>query len=160
MESWIGIVIAKNELTLVRLAVSEKLGRVEVVDDRTLKLQAGSRGVAYRKAQEWVVTYLRELGPQRVTIKGSALPRQGSPKLGLLEGAEFRGAIMAGIVESGCKLEVSKKASLSKSFGDRKVDAYVKDDTFWGQNFTGKLRKGSREAALMAYATVQRHGSL
>jgi sporulation-control protein spo0M len=39
------------------------------------------------------------------------------------------------------------KAAASRNFGTRKVDEYLKDDSFWaGQNLT-TLKKGLREAA-------------
>jgi hypothetical protein len=45
------------------------------------------------------------------------------------------------------------KAAISRTFGDRNVDEYVKDDEFWDNNVEGvNLRNGSREAALILIA--------
>lgn len=158
MSSWIGIEVSRTELVLVHLEFDAKIQMATVKDDKTLKLQDGPRGQAYRKAQEWLSTYLREHRPSGVVVKGSALPPnkgRGGASLGLLEGAEFRGAVMACVAEAERNLQISKKASLSRTFGERNVDDYVKDDAFWEAQFRGKLRKGSREAALIAFASAR-----
>lgn len=42
------------------------------------------------------------------------------------------------------------KATISRTFGARKADDYVADDSFWSGRLDGKeLRAGSREAALL-----------
>ena len=42
------------------------------------------------------------------------------------------------------------KGVVSRTYGDRKVDEYLKDDAFWRDKLTGNgLRKGSREAAML-----------
>ena len=160
MTTWVGIIVSRSDLVLVRLRIDTETGVAEVIDDKTLKLQPGARGQAYRKAQEWLVTYFRENRPSHVVVKGSALPGRGGAKLGLLEAAEFRGAVMACVIEASCALEVSKKASLSRTFGERKVDGYVADDSFWEGKFDGSLRKGSRETALIAYASARDHDAV
>lgn len=159
MTKWVGIIVSRKDLRLVELLLSSG-SLAEVVEDKMLKLQSGARASAYRKAQEWLVTYLSESQPLGVVIKGSALPGRGGGSIALLEGAEFRGVVMAAAIEAGCEVAVVKKAALSKTFGDRKVDAYVADDDFWSTTFTGPLRKGSREAALIAFSAARDTGAV
>ncbi len=49
--------------------------------------------------------------------------------------------------------QMDTKAHISKTFGDRKVDEYLKDDDFWSKQISsGQLRIGSREAAMVLLA--------
>ena len=51
------------------------------------------------------------------------------------------------------RTEAVTKANISKTFGQRKADEYIKDDKFWSNEVSGqKLRSGSREAALVLLA--------
>ena len=50
------------------------------------------------------------------------------------------------------KTECLAKAGISRTFGSRKVDEYVRDDGFWKSNVTGTLRAGSREATMVLLA--------
>jgi len=72
--------------------------------------------------------------------------------MALLQSAELRGAVMAAlgrIVSIDCK----SKAAISKTFGERNVDEYVKDNDFWKKEITGvDLRVGSREAVMILLA--------
>jgi hypothetical protein len=76
----------------------------------------------------------------------------GAATMALLQSAELRGAVMAalgGIVPIDCK----SKASISKTFGERNVDEYVKDNDFWKKEVSGvDLRIGSREAVMIMLA--------
>jgi hypothetical protein len=46
------------------------------------------------------------------------------------------------------------KARISRTFGSRKVDDYLKDETFWTDGVAGAaLRTGSREAAMLLLAS-------
>jgi hypothetical protein len=87
-----------------------------------------------------------------LTIKASALSQKGAKK-GHLYAAELRGAVMcalAGVTKTECRA----KAHVSRTFGERKADEYIKDDDFWSKEVTGQeLRVGSREAALVLLAT-------
>jgi hypothetical protein len=57
---------------------------------------------------------------------------------------------------SVCQVHVVAKATVSRTYGERKVDDYTRDDAFWaGQTTGGILRKGSREAAMFVIA--ERH---
>lgn len=110
MSCWIGIIVSRNDLRLVKISLDLEGGSVaSITDDKTLKLQSGPRPQAYRKAEEWLSTYLSESRPAGVAVKGSALPGRGGASLGLLEGAEFRGAVMGCVVEAGCSISVCKE---------------------------------------------------
>jgi hypothetical protein len=51
------------------------------------------------------------------------------------------------------------KAQVSRNFGERKADEYLKDDGFWKKAVIGgKLRSGSREAALVILAARDADG--
>lgn len=53
---------------------------------------------------------------------------------------------------SACETRVMDKAWITKTY-KRKVDEILKDDPFWEQQLDGaKLRKGSREAAMLVVA--------
>ena len=60
---------------------------------------------------------------------------------------------MIAAAASVCPVRTIVKATISRTFGTRNVDEYVKDDEFWNENVQGvKLRGGSREAALILIA--------
>jgi hypothetical protein len=68
-----------------------------------------------------------------------------------LEAAELRGVIM-GALANATAVQCLLKAHISKHFGERKVDQYLKDKEFWASETKGQLRAGSREAALLILA--------
>jgi hypothetical protein len=89
-------------------------------------------------------------------VKASALPTSGAPKLSLLTSAEVRGVVIAATA-SVCDVRVVSKAVISRTYGERKVDEYLQDDGFWdGQTQGGRLRKTSREAAMLLIAARDR----
>ncbi|MFC7552320.1 hypothetical protein ACFQU7_08775 [Pseudoroseomonas wenyumeiae] len=95
---------------------------------------------------------LRENKIASAIIKASALPT-GAAKLGLLTSAEVRGVIISA-AGSVCDVKVISKAVISRTYGERKVDEYLQDDAFWDeQTEGGKLRKTSREAAMLVIAS-------
>ena len=70
--------------------------------------------------------------------------------------AEVRGVIIAAAA-SVCDVKAISKAVISRTYGERKVDEYVQDDDFWGkQTQGGKLRKTSREVAMLVIAARNR----
>jgi hypothetical protein len=72
--------------------------------------------------------------------------------MALLQSAELRGAVMAAL-GAIVPVEVRSKASISKTYGERKVDEYVADADFWKKEIVGvNLRAGSREAAMILLA--------
>jgi hypothetical protein len=74
----------------------------------------------------------------------------------LLISAEVRGVIIAAAA-SVCEVKVVSKAVISRTYGERKVDEYLDDDAFWNEHTQGgKLRKMSREAAMLVVAARNR----
>jgi len=52
-----------------------------------------------------------------------------------------------------CEVKILSKAVISRTYGERKVDEYLKDDAFWNEQIEGgPLRKTSREAAMLVVA--------
>jgi hypothetical protein len=72
-----------------------------------------------------------------------------------LEGAEVRGVVAAAAaaVASLKTVTMVPQAQISKHYGNRKVEEYVKDDKFWALKTTGgRLRSGSRVGAMLLIA--------
>lgn len=152
----VGFVVAGEEVIIIDTEIPDDADEpITIVMDATWSLAKGDRGAAYATMFQRCGDYLRENKIAKAVIKGSALP-QSAAKLGLLESAELRGVIIAACA-SVCETKVLKKAQISRTFGNRKVDEYVKDDGFWDANVEGgKLRKGSREAAMQVFAARSR----
>ena len=72
-----------------------------------------------------------------------------------LEGAEVRGVVAAAAsaVPNVRSVEMVAQAQISKHYGNRKVEEYVKDGKFWAEKTTGgTLRAGSRVGAMILIA--------
>jgi len=147
-----GIVVVGEVVTVVDAEIPDDPDAlITILADDTWRLQSGQRPLAYRVLHQRCADYLRENGVDKVVIKASALPT-GAAKLGLLTSAEVRGVVVAAAA-SVCPVTVLSKAVISRTYGERKVDEYLKDDAFWDDNTTGgSLRKTSREAAMMVIA--------
>jgi hypothetical protein len=149
-DRWLGVLVASEKVIIVDAAVPDT-GPLEIQADHTWSLQGGDRPDAYNVMHQHFADYVRENNIERVVIKGSALS-MGPTKMSHLEAAELRGVIAAaaaGVAET----EFSRKASISRTFGKRKVDDYLADDAFWLAQVAGaKLRLGSREAAMVLLA--------
>jgi hypothetical protein len=149
-ERRVGFVITGEKIVVVDAEVSED-GPIVLQSDQTWKLQNGPREAAYHVIYQQCANYLREHDIKRVVLKASALT-MGSMKKAHLESAEVRGVVIAAAA-SVCPVRTIAKATISRTFGARNVDEYVKDDEFWNENVQGvKLRGGSREAALILIA--------
>jgi 2-phospho-L-lactate guanylyltransferase (CobY/MobA/RfbA family) len=153
-DRWVGITVSGSEVTLVDLEVPAK-GPLTVQADRSIKVdKAENRAVAYETVYRRVEQYLREHKIKHVVVKDSATIQQKA-NMALLRAAELRGVVVAGAAAGGASVEFAAKAQLSKSFGTRKVDEYLKDEPFWVGNIGGDLRRGSREAAFVVLAKVR-----
>lgn len=147
MERWIGITVGGGAVTVVDAEVDPKGGPITIQFDKTFKLQQGTRSEAYRVMHDHIGDYVESNGVVRVIVKGSAVAKGGG--LSHLESAELRGVVIAACAAKSHVI-VKQKATVSKTFGNRKVDDYVKDDAFWTGKLLGiNLKKGSREAALL-----------
>lgn len=151
-ERWVGLVVVGENVTVVDTEIPDgDDDPIIVLADDTWRLQKGDKAPAYSVLHQRCADYLRENGVQKVIVKASALPT-GAARLGLLTSAEVRGAIIAA-AGSVCEVRILSKAVISRTYGERKVDEYLQDDDFWDeQTDGGKLRKTSREAAMLVVA--------
>lgn len=149
---WLGVTVSGDKAILVDATVPDNDDPIIVNADFTVKLQKGSRPSAYASCAHEVADYAREKGVQRAAIKGSAVSQMGKPTLAHFESAELRG-VLIGALAAVCPTETITKANISRNFGDRKADEYIKDEDFWTESFGGvALRAGSREAAFCILA--------
>jgi len=155
-ERCVGFVIVGEVVTVVDAEIPDGSDEpLTIVADDTWRLQKGERGPAYAVLHQRCADYLHEKRVGSVVVKASALPT-GAPRLGLLTSAEVRGVIIAAAA-SACEVKLFSKAVISRTYGERKVDEYLQDDDFWDeQTQGGKLRKTSREAAMLVIAARNR----
>ena len=124
---------------------------ISIEYDQTWNLQKGAREPALNILHQRCAGFLKEQRIKSVVLKASAVPLR-SASLALLQSAEVRGVVMAASA-SEAKVRSLAKAVISRTYGERKVDEYLKDDDFWTDQLTGNpLRKGSREAAMLIIA--------
>lgn len=149
---WLGLTASKEGVIYVDVEVPDDDGPIVVLADDTWKVQKGDRSAAYNVLHQQCADYIRENHIQKAVVKASAVTGKGMAKLGMLEAAEVRGVVIAAAA-SVCGMKQLKKGSVSKTYGDRNVDEYVADDSFWAENTKGgKLRKMSRETAMLLIA--------
>lgn len=154
MARWVGMTVSGSEVTLVDLEVPGR-GPLIVQADHSIRVdKSESRGVAYDTVYRRVEHYIRENKIKQVVVKDSATTRNPA-NMALLRAAELRGVVIAGAAAGGASLQFAAKAQLSKSFGSRKVDEYLKDEGFWSSRIGGALKRGSREAAFIVLAEVR-----
>jgi hypothetical protein len=150
-ERRVGLTVSGDKVVVVDAEVPDD-GPIALLADHTWSLQKGAREDAYHTIYQQVANYLREHEIRRVVLKASAVNARASMKLAHLESAEVRGVVIAA-ARSVCPVRSVAKATISRWFGKRTVDEYVKDDAFWTENTDGvDLRAGSREAALLLIA--------
>ncbi|MDZ4819140.1 MAG: hypothetical protein SGJ20_09230 [Planctomycetota bacterium] len=150
---WVGVVVSSDKVVIVDAEVPDAEA-LQIQMDTTWPLQDGDRSRAYVVMADRLESYLRENKIEKVAVKASALS-MGSTKMGHLEACELRGVVMCA-ASRVAKVELIAKAHTSKTFGKRKVDEYLKDDGFWADEVTGKLRSGSREAGMALLALRKR----
>lgn len=149
---WLGLTASKEGVIYVDVEVPDDDGPIVVLADDTWKVQKGDRSAAYNVLHQQCADYIRENHIERTVVKASAVTGKGMAKLGMLEAAEVRGIVIAAAA-SVCAVKQLKKGSVSKTYGDRNVDDYVADDSFWAKNTKGgKLRKMGRETAMLLIA--------
>jgi hypothetical protein len=149
---WLGLTASKEGVIYVDVEVPDDDGPIVVMADDNWKIQKGDRSAAYDVLHQQCADYIRENHIERAIVKASAVTGKGMAKLGMLEAAEVRGVVIAAAA-SVCRVKQLKKALVSKTYGDRNVDEYVADDSFWAKNTKGgNLRKMSRETAMLIIA--------
>ena len=150
-ERWLGLVVSSSETVVAVDCSFTGSDNLELIGDFTWKLQKGNRPAAYSVIYDLITDYIQEHNICCVAIKESAVSVQGTTK-GHLESAELRGIILAASAKYS-QVQTFSKSVLSRNFGERKVDDYIKDEEFWNEKIDGSFRKGSREAALLLLAT-------
>ncbi|WNF11718.1 hypothetical protein RKE57_06150 [Stenotrophomonas geniculata] len=151
---YVGFTVVGQSVTVVHADVPNDINLpIEIVLDATWPVQDGHRPEALNVLYQRCASSLKEHGAAHVVVKASALAQAGGTKLAHLESAECRGVVVAAAASIGKPVSILSKAAISKTYGNRKVDEYLKDDQFWCKNTVGhKLRKTSREAAMLIVA--------
>lgn len=143
---WLGVVVSGEKAIFVHLDCNNE--EPQLVNQFTWALQDGDKPAAYALFFERTKDYVRENGIHNTVIKASAVGRE-KVKLGHLHSAELRGVVCVAAQTGGSKVTLVQKATVSRTFGERKADDYVKDDHFWEQQVDGDIAKTRREAALL-----------
>lgn len=153
-EQYLGIVVSGAQLEAVHLEID---GSSAILKNQfTWKLQSGDEALAYAAMYERIRDYVRNNTIEYAVIKASAVGKN-KPTLAHLKSAELRGVVSAASVGGGASTALIQKGTVSRTFGDRNVDEYVKDDSFWDNQVIGDLAKGRREAAL--FVMSQKNGA-
>jgi hypothetical protein len=152
VERWTGIIASGQSVTVVGAEIpSDPDDPMVITYDQTWNVQQGDRPAAYAVLHQQCVNHLKGCKIDQVFIRASATSRAGMGKAHL-DGAEVRGVIAAAAA-SVCPVTLLPQAQISKHYGSRKVDEYVKDDKFWAEKTTGgNLRVGSRVGAMLLIA--------
>ncbi|KIN79618.1 hypothetical protein Z950_152 [Sulfitobacter mediterraneus KCTC 32188] len=113
-----------------------------------MNLETGDRTIALRNMHRRVFDRLSE-GVDKIVLKASSGGKYAA-KTSILHAAELRGVFLSAVPNNITVVQKhSKSVSRAKS---KKIGDYLKDDTYFEANFSGvKLRKGSREAALLMF---------
>jgi hypothetical protein len=149
-ERWLGVLVSSEKVTVVD-AIVDGDKPIVVEADSTWSLQTGDRASAYALMYKRLADYVENNNVALVVLKGSAVSL-GGMSLKHLESAELRG-LLIGAAASKTSVSTVAKAHITRTFGDRKVDEYLKDDEFWKELAGKALRSGSREAGLLLLAT-------
>lgn len=146
MELLLGVVVSGENVIGVCLQRGSE--SYKLVDEFTWSLQAGDRADAYTNMFERVKGYVSENAIDKVVIKASAVGA-ARPRLGHLHSAELRGVVIAAARAARAAVVLVQKATISRTFGSRKVDEYVSDDGYWDKAIIGDVAKTRREAAFL-----------
>lgn len=151
-ERWTGIIASGQSIIVVGAEIPSEASEPIIINyDQTWPVQQGGRPSAYAVLQQQLTNHLRGHKIDRVFVKASATSRAGMGKVHL-DGAEVRG-VVAAAAASVCSVSFVAQAQISKHYGTRKVEDYVKDASFWADQTTGgNLRVGSRVGAMLLIA--------
>jgi hypothetical protein len=152
-ERWLGLVVSGEDIKMVDAEIPDDVNAPIVIQsDQTWPIQAGDRPKAYEVMHRQLVNYAKENGISRAVVKASATGKGMIMKLSHLQAAELRGVAISALA-SVTDVETITKSYVSRNFGERKADEYLKDNAFWTKEVTGAaLRGGSRPAALVILA--------
>lgn len=152
-EKWAGIKTEGSEIICVVLEIDKS--QRKVIQDFSIFLQNGPRSDAYAQAYARILDFLTQNQIKKVVFIPSTLS-MGKIDESHLRGAELRGAIQVALVHAGASINCVKIASIKKKkgiLGPLQTTKYMDDDNAWSEVVSGKLRKGSRDAAIVAIAT-------
>jgi len=149
----VGIVVVGERVTVVLAEVpDDETDHIIILSDSSWTIQQGDRGEALSVLHQRCQNFCEQHKVEMVVVKASALPQSGV-RLAVLESAEVRGVVIAAVA-SRTKVKILSKAVISRTYGERKVDEYLKDNSFWDDKITGaKLKIASREAAMLIIAS-------
>lgn len=150
-ERRVGLVISGGTVKVVDAEVPDDADDpINIIGDDTWQLQKGPHPEAYNVIARRCANHLKENKIAQAVVKASEL--SGSTKLAHLESAELWGVIIAAAA-SVTEVTLIKKSVITKTYGGKKFDEYLKDDAFWDEHTTGcDLRKSSRDAAMVLIA--------
>ena len=149
--SIVGVVVGSEHVVLIEGAVGSD-GLISLIKDETFDLEDADRHHAYAVMHRRIVDRFGGGKIEKVVVKASSGGKFAA-KQGVLHAAELRGVVLSAIPDS-IEVVQSHKKTVSRDFGSRKVDEYLKDDKWWAANFKGDCRKGSREAAFLIMAAA------
>jgi hypothetical protein len=149
-----GIKVSGDSLEMVVLE-QDSTGAFTLANQTTMQLQSGDRASACNILHNQLSDYLTQRKVACTCIIGSAVMPGRSATLALLHSAELRGVAMAAAAAAGDTKCVTK-ASIGRTLGDRKCDEYVKDEEFWDALGILGLKKGMREAAIVAVSQFKK----
>lgn len=150
-EKWASFLISGDSVTVVEAIIpDDDDDPIEITLDVTWKVQKGNRSEAYEVLYERCRNYLTDGGIDNAVIKASAVAK--GLGLSMLHSAEVRGVIIAASAAAQT-VSIVQKATVTKTYGNRKVDEYLTDNAFWAEQTSGMaLRKTSREGAMYIVA--------
>jgi hypothetical protein len=145
-----GITVTSEKTEVVILKYDA--GDFELVSSKKISLQKGGIPEAYRVLAQQLDALLRTTKANCVCIKATEAGR--AVRKSHLDSAETRGVIIAAAA-AVTEVKLVKKSSVSKTFGNRKVDEYLKDKQFWDDAGLETLPIGMREAAFTAISVFK-----
>lgn len=146
-EQWLGIVVSGTSVVCVHLDCGQDPAKL--INQFTWRLQDGDRVDGYCNICERLRNYVCNSDIRKVAVKASAAGQAGT-SLAHLRSAELRGVICVSARMGGARVRLVQKALISRTFGSKKADEYIADDTYWDSVITGDVAKTRREAALLA----------
>jgi len=151
-ENLIGIVVSGTQVQAVHLEIDGSTATP--ISEFTWTLQAGDVPSAYASMHERITAYCANNNVRRAVIKASAVGK-AKPTLSHLKSAELRGVVAAATIAGGASTKLIQKATISRTFGDRRADDYISDDEFWEERLAAPISKGRRECALLALSQLE-----